>query len=131
MDVTLDNLSEMVAKLDEKLQAGVVQFVYRKSSDGTLRTAFGTLKFEVVNKTFALKAANARVELLQEIYVGCADGGSVVIEKGNDLYNKIEKSLMILTPGPSRVESMNKSYFDIEVGEWRSYPINNLVKVYL
>jgi hypothetical protein len=128
-----DNAMKSVQQvLKERLEQGVVVFVYRKV-DGGLRAAYGTTKATIIPTM-----PNAKVEKLKQAFK--ATMATLNEAVGNE--NKVDEVAIIalnrtlqddFTPKPAK-EAKPKAenlitYYDLESADWRSFRAEGLVKI--
>lgn len=101
-------MNQQIEQLRAKMQSGVAAFIYTKV-DGTTRVAYGTLKKE-----------NIPNPLLDRL-VAAINKEDVTIEEVRAFLDK---------PTKEKVANENVfSYFDLESSGWRSFKVENFVRI--
>lgn len=122
----MSNNQEALEAFKDQLKSGIVKFVFSKT-DGTPRTAFGTLNPEIIPKYDEKKVENLVVEAT-DFLVGFGTGTLI---EGDD--EKLGKALSYFTT--TREASKKEPnptiqvYYDLEKKGFRSFKIDNLKKV--
>lgn len=125
-----DILVAQLARLKEAMPKGVVKFSFKKAN-GEIRIAFGTTKSEILEGTFAKKAAVKRLAILNTLHNAIADQGFVLIDSGSPYHNDILESLNIEQTSVTAKEGENTTfpYFDLESQTWKSFRLDALLTV--
>ena len=113
--------------LEQHLQKGVVQFVFRKKTDGTLRRAIGTLHptiIPIMTRDKATKLKESLTNAANGLYSANTSGAKDVVQRTitHDLLGCITTLTQCLTPPDAKPKADGAAirYFDLTAQEWRS-----------